>query len=141
MKKIINFLLLILQNFVNFFEAKMNPKYRKLFSSIGAIWGMLFFFVMDIPSQVIKYSILNSDNISVHEAGLKISQSLFYGLGLFIFYTAIGATLFIVIGEIFIRICEYFNIHSKLYTYMVKIKDSTTMNSVNYYEKYKGDEK
>lgn len=127
----------IISRVFSVFESKMNIHYRKLFIFIGVCWGSLFFFIQDIPSQIIQYSILlpKNSNYTLASTG-TISQSLIFGLGLFVFYTAVGATLFIVVGEIFIRFCEYFHINSKLYHHMVKIKDTTTMGSLEYYDKY-----
>jgi uncharacterized protein (DUF486 family) len=104
---------------LSFFEVRMNTHYRKIFSLFGCIWGISFFFILDVPAQVIKYSILSSNQDS-SMANMVISQSLTYGIGLFVFYTMIGATLFIVSGELFVRVCEYFKIDSKLYHYMTK---------------------
>jgi hypothetical protein len=121
-----------------YLETKMNKQYRKIFMIAGMIWGMLCFFILDVPSQIIKNSIANvviSNKYSV-QLGIGVSQSLIYGLGFFVFYTLIGAAIFIVAGELFIRFCEYFHINSKFYQHIVKIKDTTILSDIEFYDKY-----
>ena len=107
-------------------EIKMNDHYRKIFSISGVIFGVIFFFVQNVTGSVVTYYADTSNQNNIMVAYLSFLKPFFLGISLFIFYCIIGATVFITIGEIFIRFSEYFGIDSRIYRYMVKVKDQTT---------------
>jgi len=121
------------------FESRMNLKYKKIFSIIAFFLTTFFFLSQNVFGKVLEVTSNQSD--SVFYVATSSFEPLVYLLGAFVFYTVICSSIIIGVGEFYIRICEYFNIKSKLYTYMTKTKDVMTLNNVEYYEKYKNDEK
>lgn len=121
------------------FKSKMNEHYRKIFGIAGLIFSTIFYFTQGAFGQIVQYAILKSDKTE----GIKMSifsgtvEMIAYVLGFFVLYAILGVTIFIVFGELFIRISEYFNIDSRLYRYMIKAKDVMTMDPVSYYNKHK----
>ena len=122
------------------FESRMNLKYKKIFSIIAFLLTILFFFSENVFGKVIAMSGALHSNNTVLVATASF-EPLIYLLGSFVLYSILASSIIIGIGELYIRICEHFNIKSRLYTYMTKTKDVMTMNNVKYYEKYKNDEK
>jgi succinate dehydrogenase/fumarate reductase cytochrome b subunit len=117
------------------FESKMNIKYKKIFSITAFFLTIFFFFGQNVFGAVLALTNHRMDSgLLVVTAGL---EPLIYLLGTFVFYIIIASSIFIGIGELYIRICEYFKIKSKLYDYMTKTKDVMTLDNFEYYEKYK----
>ena len=120
------------------FESKMNLKYKKIFSISAFLITTLFFLSENVFGKVLAMTNNQSNGgLVVVTAGL---EPLIYLLGAFVFYAIIASSIFIGVGELYIRICEQFNIKSKLYNYMTKAKDVMVMDNFEYYEKYKDKE-
>lgn len=122
------------------FESRMNLKYKKIFSIIAFLLTTLFFLGENVFGKVLAITNNSQANNEFYVVTSSI-EPLIYVLGVFMLFIMVGGAVFIGIGEVYIRICEYFNIKSKLYNYMTKTKDVMTMSDFNYYEKYKNDEK
>lgn len=120
------------------FESRMNIKYKKIFSIIAFFLTSFFFLSENVFGKVLAMTNnQTSGGLLVVTAGL---EPLIYLLGAFVFYAIIASSIFIGVGEVYIRICEYFKIKSKLYNYMTKTKDVMILDNFEYYEKYKDKE-
>jgi len=120
---------------IRYFEPRLNDKYVKIFTMVGLTWGVLFFFIQGVAAEVVT-NMLVTHNESVEMLGFEFMEPFIFGVGFFVFYSVLGGALFILMGEVFIRVCDLFKINSKLYFYMVKTKDISQMKNHEYHSKY-----
>ena len=120
----------IIKSISSLADIKMNEHYRKMLSSFGVIFGIVFFFAQNVAGQVLIYYANNTNpNDVVLAAYGSFLKPFLLGISLFIFYCIVGAVVFISVGEMFIRFSEYFGIDSRIYRYMAKVKNDSLNNN------------